>query len=748
VHKYQYKKKYFLLLFGLLLSSCSSPIGVYFSTRYDNVMGYFNTYYNARNTYNEAVLLLEKNNQASKDTNYFTPYQVAPDLKTKFGIVIEKASKIIQFYPRSKWVDDAIMMIGKTYFYQNDFNLALKKFNELIENFPNSDYIWEAKLLVGWTLYDAGKMSDAQSYLNMFLSSAPDKIDKDIAIQGYMLLGQIHSNLSEYLKAIESYKKALEIDGNGYYMAISAFQLARCYELGNDYENSNKFYLKVLDYNPSDNMKFKASLNYGKTLREIQKYTEALNEFNDLRSEAFNKDQLSQIDLEIANTYGAMDDYNKALDQYELVDSLYQKTDASAKSFYNRGLLYEFKLIDYTEAKFYYDKAQTEFTQSDITQLATKKSNAFERYFNYYKDISKYDSLLHAAVNRATIKPGENSLSIDSLSGFSDSLNKEDSLSEKDSLVAKSIPSETSNIKESNDTLGLVESGNLEDSSKLGSDIGLNISADSIRKHSQKLISSKPFVSSDSAMFMILKNQFELATLFLLDLSQPDSAEFWFDLVANSTYKNVFAARALYALAELKRFRNDRIAMDSLYNCIVDNFPNSEYATQIKKIRGLPVEKQKTDYEQLYEDGLKLIDQNKPKESLLLLSQIIQSDTSNKIALKAIYTSGWVYENILNNNDSAKTFYKFLIDRYPNSVYASDVIGKIAVYEDTANLSKYVKFKEIVAPPPPVPKYSTTDQEAKTKNEQIDENPDQDQQDQNPPEDVPEPEPEAEESPN
>jgi tetratricopeptide (TPR) repeat protein len=430
-------KLYVIVLFGMLLSSCSSPIGNYISTRYENVMGYFNTYYNAKKTFDDAVAELEKSSQISRDTNYFGAYQPNPALKIKFGTVIEKASKIIQYYPRSKWVDDAIMMIGKTYYYQNDYDLAQKKFNELIDNFPNSSYVWEAKLLNARTLFNSKNMSEAQGYLNGFLNTAADAGEKDVAIEGYMLWGQTHYDQDEYPKAIDEYKKALALDGNGYLLSISAFQLARCYELVGENENSNKAYLSVLDYNPGELLRFKALLNYGKTLRDIKKYTASLKNLNNLRDEALTKDQLSQVDLEIANTYNSMDEFDKALDQYQLVDSLYQKTNASAKSFYNRGLLYEYKLSDYTEAKFYYDKAKTEFAQSDITPLAAKKSDAFTRYFSYNNDIKKYDSLFYDALKQDSLKRNKPTSQIDSSIGLKDTLHAVTPVMIADSLAAK-----------------------------------------------------------------------------------------------------------------------------------------------------------------------------------------------------------------------------------------------------------------------------------------------------------------------
>jgi hypothetical protein len=104
------------------------------------------------------------------------------------------------------------------------------------------------------------------------------------------------------------------------------------------------------------------------------------------------------------------------------------------------------------------------------------------------------------------------------------------------------------------------------------------------------------------------------------------------------------------------------------------------------------------------------MEKNKPKESISVLKQIFRNDTTSQISPKAIYTAGWVYENIMKNNDSAKALYKILIDKYPNSVYSENVIGKVAVSDDTTNLSKYTKIKEIIPPPAPTPKFTNVEQ--------------------------------------
>lgn len=44
---------------------------------------------------------------------------------------IEKCAKVISVYPKSKWVDDAILMLGECYYQKHDYDKAMRKFSEL-----------------------------------------------------------------------------------------------------------------------------------------------------------------------------------------------------------------------------------------------------------------------------------------------------------------------------------------------------------------------------------------------------------------------------------------------------------------------------------------------------------------------------------------------------------------------------------------------------------------------------------------
>ena len=73
-----------------------------------------------------------------------------------------------------------------------------------------------------------------------------------------------------------------------------------------------------------------------------------------------------------------------------------------------------------------------------------------------------------------------------------------------------------------------------------------------------------------------------------------------------------------------------------------------------------------------------------------------------------MYMIGWIYENVMVKNDSAAAWYQRLVKEYPSSLYAADVLAKLAVKSDPKSLSQYVKIKEIPAIQPAKPDRTAT----------------------------------------
>ncbi len=669
----------------ILINGCSGPVGEFFSVRYQNVMGYFNTYYNAKKAFDDAITELKKNPPKDLDTNYFAQYIANQSVKTKFNLVLEKASKILQFYPKSKWFDDALMMIGEIYYYQDEGELAIKKFEELIDNFPRSKHIWRAHSLYARTLYYNESYERALTYIDKIFPEATIN-NEDIAIELTLLKAQILYEQKQYEKSIKSLDEALIIDGDEYLLAVAAYLKGRINEVTQNYNEAKLAYSSVLNFDPDKNLEFKSKLSYARMLREVGEYQKALDYFLKMRKDEISQENLSYIDLEIARTHEKMGELETALTKYEMVDSLYKKTDASAKSFYYRGLMYE-QVYDFNEAKFYYDKAKAEFPQSEITEIAQKKSEIFSKLLQYRSEILKYDSLYLNVTDTSKVKIDSNSVA-DTLRGL-ETTTDANATSIADTLLSEKIDS-------------------------LEEDLLLEPIADETTDQSnlkQEITKVQTInINPDSLLFLKTKNQMELATIFFLDLNLLDSAEYWFLQALSSKYRDNFAPKAYYSLIEIYKLMGYDQKADSFYNILVNEYPKSEYSQYVQKIRGENNNYIESDSEQLYEKALQSIENNKTSEAIKILRKIVLADTSSRYNIKSIYTMGWLYENILKNNDSAKFYYRILIDKYPQSLYTQEIVGKVAVAEDTSKLSQVIKLKEIVPPPPPSPKYVQTEQ--------------------------------------
>ena len=384
------------ILFILLLFASGCSV-------YENVTGYFNTYYNTKKLFNDAVSEIQKSSQKDLDTNYFALSTIPKGAADKFDKVIEKSNKVIQFYSHSSWVDNSILMMGQAYVYKGETESGLRKFKELLDNFPESNLRLETKFWRAKALYQSKKEDEVLREIGDIITEAVTEGDKGIQLQLRMLEAQIYFERGDYRLAAEKYSAAASIEGEDQLLVNVHYQLAQCYERLGEYKYAAKSYEKVREFNPDFSKEFKSRLKQGMMLSKAGEHNAALDVYDALWEEKLRTEERGLVEVETANNYLAMDDTSKALPIYRLIDTVYKKTDASAKGYFQRGIWYEQKLSDLKNAKPFYEKAKSEFPSSEITVLATRKSNYLTNYFKHYDNIAKYDSLLLQALHSDTL---------------------------------------------------------------------------------------------------------------------------------------------------------------------------------------------------------------------------------------------------------------------------------------------------------------------------------------------------------
>jgi tetratricopeptide (TPR) repeat protein len=117
---------------------------------------YFNTVYNAKNYYREGRKLVAHD----------TLIMDAPS----FDKAVEKATSIIVKYPDTRWVDDALFIMGASYYFKGDYSRSLEKLDFLIDNYPGSSFRAEARYFIGLANYKMKRYSASVTALKEVLN--------------------------------------------------------------------------------------------------------------------------------------------------------------------------------------------------------------------------------------------------------------------------------------------------------------------------------------------------------------------------------------------------------------------------------------------------------------------------------------------------------------------------------------------------------------------------------------------------
>jgi tetratricopeptide (TPR) repeat protein len=538
------------------------PVAAYTKQRYTNAVSYFNTYYNAQRLFSDAEDEVLKARRDFYERNASGKLPGIPSsARQKFQTSIEKNSKVLTFYPDSKWVDDALLMIGKAYYYMDDDVRAERKFQELSVQFPASDLVLESQLWLGKSLMRQKKFDQGLKQLTDVFTNGTET-DEETAGLAAFETAQYYFDQGQYPQAERQYTLAVDLVGDSELQTRIYFQLGKCFTEMEQFEKAQQAYTNAMDNSPLYSLKFQAELQIHKIHSLQRQYQEAVNGLTEMLTDTKNSDFFGTIHFELAGVLMQKGEINEAIEKYRYIDTAFARTDEAARSYFILAEYYQMKEFRYDSATVLYGKARNEYAASEITKIAAERSEIFTKYDQLRKDLSRYDSLLTSTI---TVK-----LRNDSLAAMpqSDSLKMKDTIAVKEEVKIKKMTKAGKSVK---DTVTAV-----------------TVDSTKIKDRMSKEESHLKMV--DSLQRSIVRTKFELGGLFFLEIQQPDSAQRWFNEVVQSAPKSEFAPRALYTIAEIYRGMNKQPSeLEPYYRRIIEDYPASPYANEARKNLALPV---------------------------------------------------------------------------------------------------------------------------------------------------------------
>lgn len=737
--------------------------------RFDNFTAYYNTFYNAQHAFETGVKALEKQDQPI-DRDRYLPLFTSPSSSAagkEFENAIKKSADVLRSHPTSRWVDDALLLIGKSYYYQRNYVGAIQKFNEVIQlasPLEDEARFWLARTLIASSDYD-------QATEHLTLSLNREGLSSRWEAMLRLALGELHVKRQAWEDAAVELAAGVENVRDSDLGARAQFLLGQVLETMGRYDEATRAYQGVQRFKPLYELSYAAQLS---TIRVLGMHGDADHALRLLRRmERDDKNYSNRYELayyrgRILQRLGRADD---ALALYDEI--LYDAEGGGAANLRGRvhyavAELFRDVYRDFPLAAAYFDTARTTlrasgrqtgaaaatigaseelYTPAAITD-AEEQAERFRNYATVYAEVARMDSLLYlGSLDDEAF--AEKILEIRKQRARE--LAEQQRLAEQQQAmqrfqggaVGATQDARGSSASEQAGTAAgflfhkdplRVQEGRLNFEQRWGdrplvpnwrridavravaqspeaqaaAEQGGRFARDGSRRREEDALPQIDLsaIPRDSVRQAKMRAEranarYALANVLFLGMSRPDTAAAWYRLVIDEDGDQEVAQRAFYALAEVQRATGDTLAARRLYQQVLQAYPNSDFAGQVRERLGLaPEPKVATDSlalaEQAYDHAYARWRRGFYSDALNKMVALAAQYPETEVAPRALLAAGAIYAEWAER-DSLDLFGPLPLS-VPDSLLDGSLLFVAQAYTDSTQAIDSTQVAEPLAP--------------------------------------------------
>jgi TolA-binding protein len=706
---------------------------------WENFTTYFNRWYNIKQLYQE----IEKDIESQKK-NIFSnePLNLSGTSRTNLTKIVDKCSDLLQFNYNSSMVDDALLVLGKAFYYQGNYQKSKRKFEELLSTNPSEKYILESKLFIAKCDLQLKNFIDGLKLIRDVIAQAIAEDYGDILADALIEEIKYFKSIEDYSAAIDLLNKFLKYIDDDELLSLAYLELGNLYSIKNDYSNAVNSFFNAIELTSDFDVEIKATLNYATSLRLNNEAKKSLEFLEDIKRKDKFSESLPQIELEIGKSYATLGKYEDAFDVFYTIDTTYKNSPFAPLALYEIGKIYEQVFNNYDSAASYYNRSFISNPPREHQKEISEKNNLFTSYIRLRKTIDNLDKQLFYALNPEIFKQDSIAYVQDSLKilkeylegkelseiwknvydsdkqkvtinyfSFRDSAFVKDSIKLADSLNKSFVRLEPDSVIKI-----LLAKSFIRDSVKFVDSLkfqGLNLENDEINillserrkkllsldENKNQLTDYKGYIPVDSLNFkknpptlpkipinelkeQIAKNRLELGNLFFIEFELPDSSYKLYTEIIKDFDSTKYFPDALIALGSYYLTVNEKQKADSIFQKIYEEYKHLSIANVAADKLGLPL----IDF--TYDPGKEIflmaenyIKQKDFKNGIENFIRIYKEFPTSKFSDKGLFAAGFILENDLRLSDSAVTVYDTLIANYPNSEFVRNIAMKVTIYK-------------------------------------------------------------------
>lgn len=403
----------YTLLFLLVaaLSSCSTKKNTFTRRVYHNLTSHYNTYFNGNESLKAGTKELQKKtkddyNNVLDVVNLGTE-QDAQAMNPYMDKAIEKGVKTVSLHSMyfknveyCRWIDDAYLMIGKSYFYKQDYEMAGRTFDFVMKRYRQNDIKYDAMIWLARNHTQRDEFDQALSMLDMVnekyeSGDMPRKYARHLALA----FAELYITQENYPPSIEHLIKAISLTRKKYEKNRLRFILAQINQGIGNLPEAARLYAQVIRKNPPYEMAFKSMINRAKCYDAAYGNSdEIIKQLKKMLADEKNLEYQDQIYFALAEIAIKNKEDEKVKEYLKLsvktsIENDYQK---GLSSLYLADIFFE--VPQYVPAQAYYDTA-VQFLPKDYESFESleAKSAILNKLVGYIVIIENEDSLQRLA---------------------------------------------------------------------------------------------------------------------------------------------------------------------------------------------------------------------------------------------------------------------------------------------------------------------------------------------------------------
>jgi TolA-binding protein len=283
---------------------------------------------------------------------------------------------VIRDHPDSRWVDDAIFLMGKALIRQGEYNKGIRKFTELVTNYPESDYVPESVYWLAYANAERKEYNEALNHVDHFLESYPEH---ELRYEVMFLSGDVNLALENIDEALACYSGVAEEADDQQIVDQAILKAAELYYSREEWGEAASAYGLLLRKGMSKEDRYNISIALGECYSRVNRCEEAMKLFNELLEEVtVVKDKPKPL-LGRAGSYVCMDSLDAALEVYQVITKQFPRSEYAAEAYYRMAVIYHEQLDSLQRAQESYEKVGRESASSPFAAIALQKSNSLKR---------------------------------------------------------------------------------------------------------------------------------------------------------------------------------------------------------------------------------------------------------------------------------------------------------------------------------------------------------------------------------